>query len=510
MSIFNNSIVPASAGGYEIDQSLRFNDDDSAYLSRTPASAGNRQTWTWSGWVKRGNLGTAQRLITTPPTNRFQIGFNTDDTLFTYDNNSGNTNTTSMVFRDVSTHYHILITLDTTHGTAAERHKFYVNGVELIDFGYSTTYALNAEPDLNNNVAHQIGTYNSGTSMFDGLLAEVNFIDGQALTPSSFGETDATYGHWKPIEYTGTYGTNGFYLDFSNQGSGMVASGGIVTTYGDYKVHTFNTSGIFEINELGSFGQVDVLVIGGGGGGGTGASSGGGGAGGFRAFPTTVVTQQSYNIIVGSGGSQNSNGNPSSFGDLFSSSGGGAGGNGSGYSGGSGGGGGRRGPGNNNYQYHHGAAGNIGNYTPSEGNSGADGSMGIGPDGWGAGGGGGGAGSGGHTPTSGSWGGNGGSGLANTWRTGSSELRAGGGGGGSGTDYSGADTGGVGGSGGGGHGDHSDYCCPAVGTHHNSGGMDAVINTGSGGGGAGYGYVLGQTIGGNGGSGIVIVRYKYK
>jgi hypothetical protein len=203
----------------EIDQSLRFNDDDSAYLSRTPASAGNRKTWTWSGWVKRGNIGGNHRL--------FAAGADTDDTtdisfgngdLLQIRNRISSTNTyrrqTNMVFRDVSAWYHIFVVFDTTQSTADDRLKLYVNGLEITSWDVDTIGSQNEDTFVSNATPHYIGVNANISSSLDGYLAEVNFIDGQALDPTDFGEFKS--GVWVAKSYAGSYGTNGFYLNFSD------------------------------------------------------------------------------------------------------------------------------------------------------------------------------------------------------------------------------------------------------------------------------------------------------
>ena len=212
--------------GYSIDNSLRFNDDDSAYLSRTPSSAGNRKTWTWSGWVKNGNISIHRCFFSAlTSTNEADIiQFRTNDIFEAYWNgsNSGILNS-SAKYRDPSAWYHIVVAVDTTQGTAANRVKYYINGTQITDHSTVVYPSQDYETSVNNNVLHHLGTRvlssSSRQNYFDGYLAEVHFIDGQALDPTSFGET-GTYGEWKPIEVTGmTYGTNGFYLPFSNTGT---------------------------------------------------------------------------------------------------------------------------------------------------------------------------------------------------------------------------------------------------------------------------------------------------
>ena len=205
----------AAAAATGISRSLRFNSSDSAYLSRTPASAGNRKTWTWAGWVKRSKLSTLQYILQAygGGSYRGSLFFDTDDKLYFYLGNTSAAIYTIAVFRDVSAWYHIALKIDTTQATQSTGMKLYVNGVEQTVTN-SGTYTQNDEGWINSTNAHQI----SGTSSyyFDGLLADCYLIDGQALTPSSFTETDATTGQLIPKAYTGSYGTNGFRLTFSD------------------------------------------------------------------------------------------------------------------------------------------------------------------------------------------------------------------------------------------------------------------------------------------------------
>jgi hypothetical protein len=122
--------------------------------------------------------------------------------------------TTTQVFRDPSAWYHIVVAYDTTQATSSNRVKIYVNGVQVTAFASASYPTQNISTIVNTTNPHQIGS-EVGSSFYDGYMAEVNFIDGSALTPSSFGTTDA-YGIWQPIPYTGSYGTNGFYLPFTD------------------------------------------------------------------------------------------------------------------------------------------------------------------------------------------------------------------------------------------------------------------------------------------------------
>jgi hypothetical protein len=226
MSVKNLIFAAAGqvGGGYQISRSLRFNSADSAYLSRTPASAGDRKTWTWSGWVKRSELSTARRQIlfaSAGSDNNTVFGFgfeaNTDQFFITLFNTSAATSTARLL-RDPSAWYHIVLVLDTTQATQANRAKVYVNN----EGPYTISlFSQNTDYGINNNSDHRIGEDTTGYTgrQFGGYLADINFVDGSALTPSSFGETNETTGVWSPIAYAGSYGTNGFYLNFSDNTS---------------------------------------------------------------------------------------------------------------------------------------------------------------------------------------------------------------------------------------------------------------------------------------------------
>jgi hypothetical protein len=221
------SITPAGAAGYQIARSLRFNSADSAYLNRTPASAGNRKTWTWSGWVKRSTLGVTARIFQARVGNTGDqafVQFTSGDLINISGSSGGYTLTTTQVFRDVSAFYHVLVAFDTTQATASNRIKLYVNGVQVTAFGTSTYPTQNLDTTVNSTNPHSIsGETGGNTEYFPGYMADVRLIDGQALTPSSFGETDSATGVWVPKAYTGTYGTNGFWLKFDDN-SGVTAT----------------------------------------------------------------------------------------------------------------------------------------------------------------------------------------------------------------------------------------------------------------------------------------------
>ena len=221
MAILNNSnAISSGGGGYDINNSLRFRNSASAYLNRTPASSGSQTTWTWSAWVKRGKLASSGTLFAEYNANSdagySTLYFNTDDT-FNFTGFYTTYLVTTQVFRDPSAWYHIVLAVDTTQATSTNRIKLYVNGVQVTAFTTANYPALNATFSINNTGTHYLGFDGFGSSGYlDGYLAEVNFVNAQQLTPSSFGETDTTTGSWLPKAYSGTYGTNGFYLKFSD------------------------------------------------------------------------------------------------------------------------------------------------------------------------------------------------------------------------------------------------------------------------------------------------------
>ena len=237
MSSFGSPSTFFLAGkkAYEVERSLRLNDGDSAYLSRTPSSTSNRKTWTFSAWVKRSNIttGAFQTLFSANNSSNYglygtYIWFTTTDTLAISINSGIYYLQTNAVFRDVSAWYHLVVNIDTTQATSSNRMKIYVNGVQETSFATTTYPTQNLDSSVNLNQQHTIGgrRYTSIDNYFDGYMAEINFIDGFQYDSSYFGKTDAVTGQWIPKKYTGSYGTNGFYLNFlDNSGTTATALG---------------------------------------------------------------------------------------------------------------------------------------------------------------------------------------------------------------------------------------------------------------------------------------------
>jgi len=219
-------------------QSLRFDDGSSAYLTRTP-SAGDRGTWTWSAWIKMSNISILEGLFGagTASNNWTNILFNNDVLIFKAED-SGTVRAdvqTEALFRDPSAWYHIVVILDVTEVSSSDRVKIYVNGTLQSLTTNTAPSATSGHYKINANIGHSVGAryLASPTSFFDGYMAEVNFVDGTAIGDSDddgyldeFGELKN--GVWIPKAYTGSYGTNGFRLQFNQTGTGT----GSTTTIG--------------------------------------------------------------------------------------------------------------------------------------------------------------------------------------------------------------------------------------------------------------------------------------
>jgi len=232
-------IIPANSAAvtaFDVDNSCRFNDDDSAYMHKTP-SAGNVDRWTFSAWVKRGSVSTAVALIGSSPTanNNFEtIGFaaagDIDWEHYEYTSSSYKGRLkTNRLFRDPSAWYHIVAVWDSANATAGNRMRLYVNGVEETSLQSETQPSSGQDSLINSGNPQQVGASGGASQFFDGYMAEVYFIDGTVYGPTDFGEFDEDSPTiWKPIDASGlTFGTNGFYLDFkASDNLGNDANGG--------------------------------------------------------------------------------------------------------------------------------------------------------------------------------------------------------------------------------------------------------------------------------------------
>ena len=209
--------------GYNVDNSLRFDDGSSDYLSRTPSSTGNTKKFTISFWCKRSALGTYQDIfhVYSGSGQRSQILFLSNDTL-QIELESANLNklVTSRVFRDPSAWMHIVVVYDSDNGTSGNRVILYVNGVRETSFSTENYPSSGSTSGINTTTQHEISSYDGAGYFYDGYLSEFVLLDGIVADPTSFGEFDEDTGIWKPIDVSGlTFGNNGFYLDFENSGS---------------------------------------------------------------------------------------------------------------------------------------------------------------------------------------------------------------------------------------------------------------------------------------------------
>jgi len=216
----------SGAADFEVERSLRFNSGDSAHLTRTPSSATNRQTFTFSFWVKPVKIGTVTYLFECGDSDdngeRLYIRMDTDSS-FSVGEKSIYRLITTQKLRDPSAWYHIVFAVDTTNSTADNRNRLYINGEEVTSFGTRNNFSVNYNTGVNNNSLHNWGRSDIDSNYANAYLAEINFIDGQQLTPSSFGETNVLTGQWNPKKYAGSYGTNGYNLNFSDN-SGTTAT----------------------------------------------------------------------------------------------------------------------------------------------------------------------------------------------------------------------------------------------------------------------------------------------
>ena len=220
------------ATGFTVNRSLRFHDHNG--VQRTPSSSSNRRTFTFSAWFKiSGGIGNSNQknLIRCQSGGGHALRINEADEMmfFIHNGSSFDANViTRRRFRDPTAWMHIVLAVDTTQSTSSDRVKIYINGSQETDLTTTTYPSQNYETAFNQNVEHNIGARpQDEDEEFSGYMTEINFIDGQALTPSSFGETDATTGQWNPIDTSGlTFGTNGFRLKFADN------SGTSATTLG--------------------------------------------------------------------------------------------------------------------------------------------------------------------------------------------------------------------------------------------------------------------------------------
>jgi hypothetical protein len=225
---------------YQIQRSIRFNSPDGPLLERAGSAGGNRKTWTWSGWIKRSKLnsnntnvpflfGASDRATGSAYLQFGTYGSDSAVDCLSFNEQSGGSYKiiTQAKFRDTSAWYHVVCAYDTTQAVASDRIKIYINGILQTTTSDSTYPPQNNDGYVNfSSFPYLIGAYDTGSVnyTFGGYMTEINFVDGQQLTPASFGYTEPSTGVWTPLQYTGSYGTRGFYLNFADNSNTTAAT----------------------------------------------------------------------------------------------------------------------------------------------------------------------------------------------------------------------------------------------------------------------------------------------
>ena len=250
------------SAAYQIDNSGLFNDGQSQALTRTHGASGSTRTFTFSCWVKFSDPKTGSSasdcchvIFASEEEAGHQFFISTDEgqifRIADYQDSAYNLHLqTNRKFRDHSAWYHFCIIFDTTDGTQGDRCKLFVNGVRETSFSTEVYPSQNTDLYGNDNQAHFIGRRGgSNTMYFDGYIADVNFIDGTAAAATEFGETNDN-GVWIPKKYGGSYGNNGFFLEFGNTGTGQGANKFASDTSGNGNHYdTNNFSGQYQMTD---------------------------------------------------------------------------------------------------------------------------------------------------------------------------------------------------------------------------------------------------------------------
>ena len=226
----------------------------STYLTRSVSSTGNRKKWTWSGWLKRGNLGSNYIMSSNNGSNQYSmLQFDSANVLRYYDYTSDFQTQlkTTRVFRDTSAWYHIVFAYDSAQSTASDRVKVYVNGTQETSFGTSSYPSQDYDSFMNlSGVPHYIGRETGTSNLYDGVMSHVHFTDGYAYAASDFGSTDSTTGEWKiNTAPSVSYGTNGYFMfkddnsvnDDSGNGNNFTLTAGTLTKTEDCPSNVFAT-----------------------------------------------------------------------------------------------------------------------------------------------------------------------------------------------------------------------------------------------------------------------------
>jgi len=255
------------SSGDIITNSLRFNEADAAELTITPGSAGNRRVFTFSCWVKRSgisNRGVLFRTGGSGDSQIFEFIFHQSDYIM-LGLATVNVIETNALFRDPSAWYHIVLAIDTTDGTASNRVKLYVNGQQNTSWSVTNLPSQNHDYGIGRaSTEHTIGASQDGGDPFEGYMADVHYIDGTQYAASDFGETNDN-GVWIPKKFTGSFGSNGFKLEFKQTGTSQNSSGiGADTSGNDNHMAVNNLAAIDVTTDTptNNFATFNPLVIG--------------------------------------------------------------------------------------------------------------------------------------------------------------------------------------------------------------------------------------------------------
>ena len=235
-TIPSGNVASATAStGYDVDNSLRFHSDDSSSLSDSYSSNGNQKTWTWSAWIKRAKLGSSMFLFESYASgaHHSHIYISSGNALGVYTANGNVSWSSSNLLRDITSWYHICVAADTTQGSSTDRLKMYINNKEVSYASYGTIGQNNNFEFNGNGSTAYIGRRNAG-DYFDGYMAEVCWVDGTALTPSSFGEYDSKSPQiWKPKDLSDiTFNSpHSYYMEFKNSSALGTDSSGQSNTF---------------------------------------------------------------------------------------------------------------------------------------------------------------------------------------------------------------------------------------------------------------------------------------
>jgi len=262
----------SASGGYEIDNSVRFNQNDHCLTQTFSTSSTSRKKWTFSVWFKRSNLINSAALFTAGAS-----GGNDEMTIrlegHKIDWQEYDVSASAMdgqlisnnLLRDPTAWYHLVCKWDSTDGTAGDRMKMYLNGVEITSFSTDNNPTQNYDSQASNTVLHNVGrqSWNSASD-FDGYMADVNFVNGTALDASYFGERDEDSGIWKPKKPdVSAYGANGFFLEFQQTGTSQNSSGIGADTSGNdnhWAVSNLASGDVTEDTPTNNFATMNPLV----------------------------------------------------------------------------------------------------------------------------------------------------------------------------------------------------------------------------------------------------------